>query len=201
MSLERLRAARVIAVLRTDTPDEAVTAALTLAAAGVRAIELTFTIPDAAGALGEARGRLPAGVLLGAGTIRSGAQLDDALAAGAEFLVTPHLDAGLVRAMLATGRLVLPGVFTPSEVAAALAAGARVVKLFPAATGGLAHFKALRSPFPELQVVPTGGIGAGRCARGSPPVPSPSAPAGSCARRRSCAPATGPACRPRRGPS
>ena len=73
--------------------------------------------------------------------------------------MTPHLDGGLLAEMLATGRLVLPGVFTPSEVAAALGAGAEVVKLFPAATGGLAHFKALMSPFPELRVVPTGGIG------------------------------------------
>jgi 2-dehydro-3-deoxyphosphogluconate aldolase / (4S)-4-hydroxy-2-oxoglutarate aldolase len=60
--------------------------------------------------------------------------------------------------MLATGRLCLPGVFTASEVAAALAAGAHAVKLFPATTAGPGHLKALRGPFPELQVVPTGGI-------------------------------------------
>jgi 2-dehydro-3-deoxyphosphogluconate aldolase/(4S)-4-hydroxy-2-oxoglutarate aldolase len=157
--IDRLREARVIAVLRTPDGESAVRAAEALAAGGVRAIELTFTTPGAAEALRRARGLLPADVVVGAGTIRDRAQLDAALDAGAEFLVTPHLDRGLLAAMLESGRLALPGTFTPTEVAAALTAGATAVKLFPASAIGPSYLKGLRGPFPEVQVVPTGGIG------------------------------------------
>jgi 2-dehydro-3-deoxyphosphogluconate aldolase/(4S)-4-hydroxy-2-oxoglutarate aldolase len=157
--IDRLREARVIAVLRTPDGESAVRAAEALAAGGGRAIELTFTTPGAAEALRRARGLLPADVVVGAGTIRDRAQLDAALDAGAEFLVTPHLDRGLLAAMLESGRLALPGTFTPTEVAAALTAGATAVKLFPASAVGPSYLKGLRGPFPEVQVVPTGGIG------------------------------------------
>jgi 2-dehydro-3-deoxyphosphogluconate aldolase/(4S)-4-hydroxy-2-oxoglutarate aldolase len=109
-------------------------------------------------AIAAARRRLGPETLLGAGTITTAAQADAAVAAGADFLVSPHLDPPLLDAMLATGRLSVPGVFTPSEVATALRHGAIVVKLFPASTAGLGHLRALLGPFPGLQVVPTGGI-------------------------------------------
>jgi 2-dehydro-3-deoxyphosphogluconate aldolase / (4S)-4-hydroxy-2-oxoglutarate aldolase len=157
--IERLREARVIAVLRTPDGGSAVRTAQALVEGGVRAIELTFTTPGAAEALHRARERLPDDVVVGAGTIRDRTQLDAALAAGAEFLVTPHLDRELLAAMLASGRLALPGTLTPTEVAAALAAGATAVKVFPASAVGPSYLKALRGPFPEVQVVPTGGIG------------------------------------------
>src|SRR4029453_13240435 len=73
-------------------------------------------------------------------------------------LVSPHVDPVLLDAMLASGRLTLPGVLTPSEVAGALRAGASAVKLFPASTVGVGHLRALLAPFPELQAVPTGGV-------------------------------------------
>jgi 2-dehydro-3-deoxyphosphogluconate aldolase/(4S)-4-hydroxy-2-oxoglutarate aldolase len=159
--IDRLREARIIAVLRTPDGDSAVRAAEALSAGGVRAIELTFTTPGAADALRRARERLPDDVVVGAGTIRDRAQLEAALDAGAEFLVTPHLDRELLAAMLDSGRLALPGTFTATEVASALAAGAEAVKLFPASAVGPSYLKALRGPFPDVQVVPTGGIGPG----------------------------------------
>jgi 2-dehydro-3-deoxyphosphogluconate aldolase / (4S)-4-hydroxy-2-oxoglutarate aldolase len=160
-TLERLRAASVLAVLRTSDAESAVRAAEALVAGGVRAIELTFTTPGADEAIRGARAALPAEVVVGAGTIRDRAQLEAALEAGAEFLVTPHLDLELLPAILASGRLALPGTLTPTEVAAALAAGAQAVKLFPASAFGPSYLKALLGPFPDLQVVPTGGIGPG----------------------------------------
>jgi 2-dehydro-3-deoxyphosphogluconate aldolase/(4S)-4-hydroxy-2-oxoglutarate aldolase len=156
-TLERLRQARAIAVVRAGSADEALLIAATLDAAGLGAIELTFTTPGVAPALAEAR-RLYPGLLLGAGTITSEEQLLAAVEAEADFLVSPHLDLALHAAALETGRLVLPGVLTPSEVAAALRLGAVAVKLFPASTAGIAHMKGLFGPFPGLQVVPTGGI-------------------------------------------
>jgi len=157
-TLSRLADAGVIAVVRADQPERAVQAAHALLAGGVTAIELTFTTPGAAEALAEARRALGNRVLLGAGTILRPDEVRQAVDAGADYLVAPNLSGDVLRAMLASGRLAVPGVFTPSEVAMALEAGAEVVKLFPAGTGGIAHFKALRGPFPDLRVIPTGGI-------------------------------------------
>ena len=157
-TLRRLGEAGLIAVVRADDGGQAVRVAGALLEGGISAIELTFTTPGAGEALAEARHAYGDAILLGAGTIREGAQLDLAVRAGAEFLVTPHLQPDLLQAMLATGLPVLPGVFTPSEVAQALHLGAEAVKLFPASTGGPGHLRALRGPFPGLQAVPTGGI-------------------------------------------
>jgi 2-dehydro-3-deoxyphosphogluconate aldolase/(4S)-4-hydroxy-2-oxoglutarate aldolase len=77
-----------------------------------------------------------------------------------DFMVTAHLRSDVLAAMRASGLPFAPGVFTPSEVGQALDAGAQAVKLFPASTGGPAHLRALRGPFPELHVIPTGGVDA-----------------------------------------
>jgi len=124
-----LQQAGLVAVVRAQQPELAVRLVAALLAGGIRAIELTFTIPGAAEALAEVRRTHEDAVLLGAGTIREPSQIDAAVRAGADFLVTPHLRPDLLAAMLATGLPVIPGVLTPSEVAAALDAGAEVVKL------------------------------------------------------------------------
>ena len=157
-TLEALRVARAVAVVRARDGEEAVRIAEALHAGGLRAIELTFTTPGVARALAETRALLGDGLLLGAGTITTAGEAEAAAAAGADFLVSPHLDPPLLTAMLATGLLAVPGVFTPSEVAAAVRAGAAAVKLFPASTAGVGHLKALLGPFPGLLVMPTGGV-------------------------------------------
>jgi 2-dehydro-3-deoxyphosphogluconate aldolase/(4S)-4-hydroxy-2-oxoglutarate aldolase len=157
-TLERLADAKVVAVLRARTPELAVGAVDGLRDAGLSAVEVAFTTPGAAAVLREARARHGDRLLLGAGTIRTLEDVEMATEAGTDFLVTPHLDDELLAAMLGSGRLCLPGVFTPSEVGRALAAGAVAVKLFPAATAGIGHLRALRGPFPDLRAVPTGGI-------------------------------------------
>lgn len=158
MTLERLRAAQAVAVVRARDCDEALQIVDALDRGGLRAIELTFTTPGVAEAIAEARRRLDPDTLLGAGTITTPEQVGAAAEAGADFLVSPHLDPPLLQRMLATGLLCIPGALTPSEVAAALRIGAGVVKLFPAAGFGVAYMRALFGPFPGLQVLPTGGI-------------------------------------------
>jgi len=157
-TLAGLRNAQAVAVVRARDGDEAVAIALALHAGGLEAIELTFTTPGVAEALAETRRRLGDGLLLGAGTITTAAQAQAAAEAGADFLVSPHTDPQLLAAQLATGLLSIPGVLTPSEVAAALRAGATLLKLFPASTVGVGHMTALFGPFPGLAVMPTGGI-------------------------------------------
>jgi len=157
-TLARLRECKAVAVVRARDGEEAVRIAEALHAGGLGAIELTFTTPGCADALAGTRRLLGAGLLLGAGTITTAEQARAAEAAGADFLVSPHLDLELLEAELATGLLSVPGVLTPSEVAAALRTGATLVKLFPASTVGVGHLKALFGPFPGLQVMPTGGV-------------------------------------------
>jgi 2-dehydro-3-deoxyphosphogluconate aldolase / (4S)-4-hydroxy-2-oxoglutarate aldolase len=157
--LDRLAAARAIAVVRVERMDDSAPVVDALRRGGMTAIELTWTSPDAATALATAREQHGPELVLGAGTLRSPADVEEAVAAGADFVVSPHFEPELCGAMVASGRLALPGVLTPTEVAGALDAGAEAVKLFPSSLGGISHMKALWGPFPGLPVVPTGGIG------------------------------------------
>jgi 2-dehydro-3-deoxyphosphogluconate aldolase/(4S)-4-hydroxy-2-oxoglutarate aldolase len=158
--LTKLRASTVVAVLRAPSADAAVQATDALVAGGVTGIEITYSTPDAAAAIREVRRRHGDVVHLGAGTVLDPGQASEAVAAGAEFLVSPGTEARLAAAMLETGVTVLSGALTPSEVMAAVGLGVHVVKLFPASLGGPAYLKALRGPFPEVSFVPTGGVNA-----------------------------------------
>lgn len=157
--LSRVHDAGLIAIVRADNSDEAVHVVGALVEGGAPAVELTFTTPGVDRALREVRKVYGENALVGAGTIRTLDQIELAVDAGADFLVSPNLRPEVLEAMLATGLPTVPGVFTPSEVDVALEMGAQVVKLFPASIGGPAHLKALRGPFPDLQVIPTGGVG------------------------------------------
>jgi 2-dehydro-3-deoxyphosphogluconate aldolase / (4S)-4-hydroxy-2-oxoglutarate aldolase len=154
----RLAEQRLVAVLRIPRAEQAEPVVAALVEGGLEVVELTFTTPGVERALASVRQRHP-GLVLGAGTIREAAQARSAAEAGADFLVMPHLDPWLLESCLGTGLPTLPGVLTPSEVARALGEGAELLKLFPAGSVGPAHLKALRGPFPEIRVVPTGGIG------------------------------------------
>jgi 2-dehydro-3-deoxyphosphogluconate aldolase/(4S)-4-hydroxy-2-oxoglutarate aldolase len=150
----------VIAVLRAPSADAAVSAVDALVAGGVTGVEITFSTPDAEAAIAEVARRHGDAVLLGAGTITRPEQAESAVAAGARFLVCPGTEASLARAMTATGATVMLGALTPSEVMAAVALGADVVKVFPASLGGPAYLRSLRGPFPDVPLMPTGGVSA-----------------------------------------
>jgi 2-dehydro-3-deoxyphosphogluconate aldolase/(4S)-4-hydroxy-2-oxoglutarate aldolase len=156
MSLAALADAGVVAVIRAPSAGTAVAAAEAVAAAGVRAVEITFTTPDALTAIRRLASR--DGLLVGAGTLTEPAQAAAAAAAGARFLVSPGIDDGVVDAMRATGLATLAGAYTPTEVMRARRLGVTAVKLFPAGIGGIGLLRALREPFPDLAVIPTGGV-------------------------------------------
>jgi len=153
-----LAAARVIAVVRAPSADSAVRAADALLAGGVSGIEITFSTPDAPSAIRRIADRHGAAVLLGAGTVTTPEQAAQAADAGARFLVSPGTRRRLTEAMRATGLLVLTGALTPSEVMAAVEYGADVGKIFPASLGGPAFLRSLRGPFPDVPLMPTGGV-------------------------------------------
>jgi len=154
----RLAERRVIVVVRHRDAAAAEAIARAAADGGLRAVEITTGVPGAAALIATLRAPLPADVLVGAGTILTAAQLDDVLAADAQFVVSPGLDGTLVERAVAAQVPILPGVLTATEVMAGRALGLDALKLFPAQTGGTAHLQALRSVFPDIAFVPTGGV-------------------------------------------
>ena len=158
--LEGIARARVVPVVVVDAAAQGVLVASALRDGGLPVAEVTFRTAGASAAI-EAIAREVPDVLVGAGTVVTAAQVDEAVDAGARFLVSPGLSAAVVRRAQELGVPVVPGVATPSDVIAALDLGLDVVKLFPAkVVGGPAAVKAFSAPFPGLRFVPTGGVSA-----------------------------------------
>ena len=148
---------RVVPVVVIDDPARADDLGAALAAGGLPVAEVTFRTPDAADVLRRLAGR--GDLVVGAGTVVTAAQVDQAAAAGACFVVSPGLSRAVVTRCQELGLPVLPGVSTATEVIAALDLGLDTVKFFPAeACGGLGTVKALSAAFPSVRFVPTGGI-------------------------------------------
>lgn len=151
----------VVAIARHLGASQAIAVAEALAAGGVRAFELTLNEPepDALRAIeAVARHGSEIGLEIGAGTVLSIEAAGRAIDAGATFLVMPHLDAELVAWAAERGIPALPGCATPTEILAAWRAGAAAVKLFPASVAGPGFVRELRGPFPEIPILPTGGV-------------------------------------------
>ncbi|HKA10537.1 MAG TPA: bifunctional 4-hydroxy-2-oxoglutarate aldolase/2-dehydro-3-deoxy-phosphogluconate aldolase [Candidatus Dormibacteraeota bacterium] len=162
-AVDRLIAARLIGIVRLDDLEQTVAAASRAVDAGLEVIEVTFTLACAARAIERLRRDHPE-ALVGAGTVRQVAQLEEAAAAGAQFLVAPGLNPTLVEAARRRELPLLPGVFTASEVDMGLRLGAELLKLFPAEPSGPGYLAAMLQPFPEAKLVPTGGITAANAA-------------------------------------
>ena len=153
--LARLAAQRILPVIRTDDPLDAVATAHACAAAGVTVVELTCTTPDVADALDALR---DTGLCIGLGTVRSTADVRTAIGGGAAFVVSftnpPEMIAEAHRAGLAA----IPGALTPTEVSACAAQGADAVKLFPARMLAPDHLADLRAVLPDVRIMVTGGL-------------------------------------------
>ena len=150
---------RVVAIARGLDPSRMVDIAGALIDGGVGAFEVTLNSRSALDAIAAVRAAVPAGrLLVGAGTVLDRASAEAAVGAGAQFLVMPHTDLGLVEWAAGRGLPVFPGAFTPSEILAAWRAGATAVKLFPASAVGPSFVRELRGPLPEIPLIPTGGV-------------------------------------------
>lgn len=155
----RLEEVGIVPVVRAARAEHALQAAEALLAADLPVVEITFTVPDALMAISQASARFGQRVLIGAGTVTSAAEAEAAAQAGAQFIVSPGFDPQIVKAAHAHDLPVIPGVLTPTEIMAAVRAGADWLKVFPAAAlGGASYLRALRGPFPELKLMPTGGV-------------------------------------------
>lgn len=153
----RISALRLVPVVVVQDPADALPLAEALKAAGMGCAEITFRSTAAAEAIKAIAD--DQGMVVGAGTVLRAGQLDEALAAGAQFIVTPGFSKEVVRLAREASVPVFPGVATPTEVQMALEEGVEILKFFPAeAMGGVATLKALAGPFPTVRFIPTGGI-------------------------------------------
>jgi 2-dehydro-3-deoxyphosphogluconate aldolase / (4S)-4-hydroxy-2-oxoglutarate aldolase len=157
-TLQKIHELGLLAVLRGPSPELTMQMVEALVAGGVYGIEITYTTPNAPAVVRQLAERFGKKILLGMGTLTRPEQAAEATEAGAAFLVSPHTEPALARAMTATGLPVMMGAFTPSEVMASYTMGSDVVKLFPGSVGGPEYMKALKGPYPDIPMMPTGGV-------------------------------------------
>lgn len=149
----------IVPIVRADSAEKAIQAARAIYRGGVRALEVTMTVPGAIKVLEKVADEIGNEVVLGAGTVLDPETARACMLAGAEFFVTPALNPKTVEICKRYSKAVLPGVLTPTEVMAAWDAGADMVKIFPCGNlGGPSYIKALKAPLPQVLMVPTGGV-------------------------------------------
>ena len=150
--------AGVVAVIRLQEPDKLRAVVEAIGQGGIRAIEVTMTVPGAVELIRQLAPTLPAGFILGAGTVLDPETAQQVIDAGAQFVVSPVFRRGVIDACHERGVAAMPGCFTPTEILDAWDAGADVVKVFPATSLGPNFFKDVRGPLPHVKLMPTGGV-------------------------------------------
>lgn len=158
MTVEQVAACGVVPVVVLEDAAQAVPTAKALLKGGINAMEITFRTAAARDSIAKVAKEVPE-MIVGAGTVINVEQLHAAVEAGAQFIVSPGSDADIIQEAMKLGVAVTPGVVTPSEIMLGLRLGVKVFKFFPAESfGGLKTIKALCGPFPQIRIIPTGGI-------------------------------------------
>jgi 2-dehydro-3-deoxyphosphogluconate aldolase / (4S)-4-hydroxy-2-oxoglutarate aldolase len=158
--LEKIKNLGLVAVIRGPTADLTVQMVDALVAGGVKGIEITYSTPNAEEVTAKVAKKYGNEIVLGMGTLIEPAQAERAKAAGANFIVSPVSEPALVKAMVATGLVVMAGALTPTEVLQSYRLGSDVIKIFPGSLTGPSYIKALHGPFPYIPMMPTGGVSA-----------------------------------------
>src|SRR5689334_21313049 len=149
----------IVPVVRTSSAEGAIKAIDAIYRGGIRAAEITMTVPGAIRALERVADQFGDKIVLGAGTVLDPETARTCMLAGAEFFVTPSLRISTIEIAKRYSKVICPGALTPTEVLAAWDAGADVVKIFPCGNvGGPKYIKALKGPFPHIEMIPTGGV-------------------------------------------
>lgn len=156
---DRMLAGGIVPVVRASSSDDALKIVDAIREGGIETIEITMTVPDAIKVMEVVAKKLGNEVLLGAGTVLDAETARMSILAGAEFVVGPCLNQGLVRICKRYAKIVIPGAMTPTEILQAWEMGADIVKVFPAgALGGPKYIKAIKAPLPQVLLNPTGGV-------------------------------------------
>lgn len=148
----------IIAIVRLDTSSELVEAAEAIAEGGIKVIEFTMTIPHALKVLEQAASKFGDEILLGAGTILDPETARAAILSGAQFIVAPTLKPSVIEICRRYSKVCIPGAYTPTEILTAWECGADFIKVFPAEALGPQYIKAVRAPFPQVKLIPVGGV-------------------------------------------
>jgi 2-dehydro-3-deoxyphosphogluconate aldolase / (4S)-4-hydroxy-2-oxoglutarate aldolase len=157
--LSQITGIGIVPVVRTASAETAVRAIEAIYRGGVRAAEITMTVPGAVRALEKIADQFGDKIVLGAGTVLDPETARICMLAGAEFFVTPSLKLKTIEMVKRYAKAIFPGALTPTEVLTAWEAGADAVKIFPCGNvGGPKYIKALKGPFPQIEMIPTGGV-------------------------------------------
>ena len=156
--LHRVMNSGIVAVIRSTSSDQLVEVAKALYEGGVDVLEVTFTVPRVLEIISAVKKALGNKVLLGAGTVLDSESARAAFLAGAEYIVSPTVNKGVIEVCNRYDKLAMPGAFTPTEVLTAWESGADIVKVFPADIGGPNYLKTLHGPLPQVRLLPTGGV-------------------------------------------
>src|ERR1700722_13068764 len=149
----------VVPVVRTSSAESAVRAIEAVYRGGIRAAEITMTVPGAIKALKKLADAFGDKLVLGAGTVLDPETARICMLAGAQFFVTPALNLKTIEMAKRYSKIIMPGALTPTEIVTAWEAGADFVKVFPCgALGGAKYIKSLKAPLPHIEMVPTGGV-------------------------------------------
>jgi 2-dehydro-3-deoxyphosphogluconate aldolase / (4S)-4-hydroxy-2-oxoglutarate aldolase len=159
-SRKRIGEVGIVPVVRAANTAEAQQAVRAIHMGGISIVEITMTVPNAAALISQLVGEYADKLVVGAGTVLTYGQAMVCFDAGAEFLVSPGLSVPVIAAAREREKLAIPGALTPTEVMAAIREGARLIKIFPCESmGGAKYIKSLRGPFPDIDFIPTGGVG------------------------------------------
>jgi 2-dehydro-3-deoxyphosphogluconate aldolase/(4S)-4-hydroxy-2-oxoglutarate aldolase len=156
--LREIESSGVVAVIRMQKADQLRAVIDALLEGGVRALELTMTVPGAIGLIEELAKDLPGEFQLGAGTVLDTETARQVILAGAKYIVAPVLNLDVITLCHRYDVAIMPGCFTPTEILTAWQAGADLIKVFPATALGPAYFKDVRAPLPQVRLMPTGGV-------------------------------------------
>ncbi len=164
--LQRIRDIGVIPVVRASSEKEAILAVDAIKAAGLPILEITMTVPGAVQVIEALSSRYSNDAIVGAGTVLDPEKARACIGAGARFIVSPALNLETIACCRELDVAVMPGALTPTEIVLAWNAGGDLVKVFPAgAMGGASYIKSLKAPFPQIELVPTGGVTLANVAR------------------------------------
>ena len=149
----------IVPVVRTESAEGAIRSIEAIYRGGIRAAEITMTVPGAIRALEKVADQFGDQIVLGAGTVLDPETARACMLAGAQFLVSPSLNLATIEIAKRYSKVITPGALTPTEVLTAWQAGGDIIKIFPcSAVGGAKYIKALRAPFPQIEMIPTGGV-------------------------------------------
>lgn len=157
-ALSCIRESGVVAILRMSDPRKIIEIARALRKRGVRCIEIPMTVPTALQLINESAQDASSDFIIGAGTVLDAETARAAILAGAEFIVGPNTNFDMIKVCKRYRKVVIPGAFTPTEILNTWEAGADIVKVFPARFFGPKYFSDLKGPFPQIDLMPTGGV-------------------------------------------